>query len=1396
MAAKGTRVLNTRRADRSRTTSETKKPGQARSGSSKTSSKTAAIAGSVGNASPTLVVGVGASAGGLDACQRFLRNAPADQGMAFVFIFHLAPAGKSHVAEILQRVTRMEVSQVTGSERVEPDHVYVIAPATSLGMHDGALAAGAPQQPHHLARPIDTFFSALAADRQEDAVGIVLSGTGNDGSAGLEAIRSAGGLCLVQDPETAEYNGMPRSAIATGAADTAAPPEEMGDILQRYAEAPRIRPSPRQPAAPAPGEAAVGLPAVLELLGERYGVDFRHYKTGTLQRRTERRIELKRLSGWPDYHDYLGAHPEEVEALYGDLLVGVTSFFRDPEEWEFFARDVVPELVTQRGDASAVRAWSAGCATGEEAYSLAIVLLEHLETAGSRLAVKIFASDASPGALATARRGQYPGGISDHVSAGRLGRFFRPCAEGFAVASDLRGAVTFAAHDLLSDPPFPRLDLVICRNVLIYLEPSAQERLLERFHFALRPGGTLWLGPAESIGRRTDLFVQVPGGRRIYRSTATGRAHAYSLAARLLPSVASAPAEAAPPTPNVPRLIEKLVLQRHTLPCVVVGPGLEIVYFFGPTDPYLTRPQGEARMDLLSWVRPELYARLRAGLAEAFERQRPVTLAGLRLEGYGEARRVEIAIEPLAPGLRPGGLVLVAFRDLGETFTTPLAAGDAEGDDGAVARQIRQELDDTREQLRTAVDQLRTATEEHGASYEELLSLNEELQSSNEELEASKEELQCLNEELTTTNTQLEERNEELRTLTSDLDNLLTSTSVPTVFLDRELRARRFTPAASGVLGVSAADLGRPLADLTLRVRDDRLLADAERVLADPTPVEAEVCGDDGRWFARRVLPYRTADGTIDGVCLTFHEITAQKQAAAASEYARLYAEAIIRTSRTPLLVLDMDHRVVSANQAFYGTFEIDEEHTVGRKIYELGNGQWAIPRVRALLEEAPLREEREVRDYAVEHIFERIGWRSMKLNADVMPRTGRADLILVSIEDVTALRKAQMVAQKRADDLAQDDRRKDEFLAMLGHELRNPLAAVASGIELLALTGDAAIEPIRAMMARQTGRMTAMLDQLLDVARVISGKLELAREAVDIAETARSAVESVKPLLDAAGHELTVALPPANTVLVLGDATRLAQVAENLLANAIKYTGEGGRIWLTVEATSDTVELSVRDTGIGVEPALLAHIFDLFTQAPASLDRAKGGLGLGLALVRSLVQMHGGSVEAFSAGAGKGTEVALTLPRLRTGHLASPGVVAEATAPPVARRILVVDDEASGAEALVEILTMQGHTARSVLDGESALNLAGTFDPELVLLDLGLPRMDGYEVARRLREILGSRVTLVALTGYREDWARLREAGFDDHLLKPLSLEKLTVLVAGLGTRSEAPAPPLQPPA
>jgi two-component system, chemotaxis family, CheB/CheR fusion protein len=1333
--------------------------------------------------SPSLVVGVGASAGGLEPCKRLLESAPADKDLAFVVVLHLAPSQESHVAGILKTATGMEVTQVAGRERIEPNHVYVIAPATSLGIRDGVLEVGEPAQPHYKAKPIDTFFSALAADQRGCAVGIVLSGTGDDGAAGLKAIRSAGGLCLVQDPETAEYDGMPRSAMDTGAADAVVPPHEMGRILFEYAGAPGVRPPPRNPPERRTHEEPrEGLDAILALVGNQYRVDFRDYKMSTLQRRTQRRMGLKQISGWQDYLAYLRAHPEEVEALYSDVLIGVTGFFRDPEEWQFLEQHILPDLLRSHDEDTPLRVWSAGCATGEEAYSLAMVFLEHIERTGSRCKLQLFASDVSHEALAFARRGVYPAGIEDDVSPERLGRFFHRVGEHFQVDRELRDRVTFAVHNLLSDPPFAGLDLASCRNVLIYLEARAQERLLDLFHFSLRSQGVLWLGCAETIGGRSASFNEISGKHRFYRSVGRVRPDRYHVphwVAERVPIRGLAPEPAGSQTgPQIVRRLEQLVLQRYTSACVVIDRSFRILYFFGPTGEYLTQPVGEARMDLLSWVRPGLYAKLRAGLSDAVEHRRKVSVTGRRLEGETASARVEATIEPVTSVPGADGLFVVAFRDVpkpAEPAVTP-ADGGAPGE--SLVRQLEQELQETRQELRTTVAQLATVNEEHYASHEELLSLNEEFQSSNEELETSKEELQSLNEELTTINRQLEERNRELRTLTLDLNNLLVSADVPTLFLDRELRIRRFTPACTQVMRIVPTDVGRSLEHVKMQVCDDNLLPDAKRMLEKLTPNEAEVSAEDGRWFLRRVLPYRSEQERVDGVCITFHDVTAQKRAAAEIEDARLFAEAVIRTSRTPLLVLDAELRVVAANEAFYEAFQVSEQDTKGRRIYELGNHQWDIPSLRSLLE--LVHKEGAVRNYDVEHVFDTIGWRTMRVNADVMVRAARPDLLLVSIEDVTDLRKAELAAQRRADELTRDHSRKDEFLAMLGHELRNPLAALANGLHVMrAAGGDAdAVERVHAMMTRQTQRMTVMLDQLLDVARVSSGKIELAQEAVDLVDAANAAVEAVQPMLESARHELTVSFPPKGTALVLGDGVRLAQVAENLLGNAAKYTETDGRIWLTISTTDDMVKLSVRDTGIGLEPDMLDHVFDLFSQAPRGLHRANGGLGLGLSLVRSLVEMHRGHVDAFSAGSGQGSEFVVTLPRLRLGHVARP-CDCEASLPPVAsRRVLVVEDEDDAAQSLVDILTIHGHEARAVQDGPAALAAARAFQPEVVLLDLGLPEMDGYEVARKLREEHGKQMLLVAMTGYQKDAAQLQEAGFDEHLLKPFDLEELFALV------------------
>jgi two-component system, chemotaxis family, CheB/CheR fusion protein len=1343
--------------------------------------------GKGGDAAPRLIVGIGASAGGLEACKRFLAEMPAESGMAFVIVMHLDPTHESHIAEIFKTTTAMPVIQIVDKQIIEPNHVYVIAPDSSLEIRQGVLNSKKQNDPLGKRKPIDALFASLAEDKKERAVAIVLSGAGNNGSAGIQAVSEAGGLCIAQDPETADYDSMPKNAIDTGVVDHVLPPEQMPSVLLAYAEHPHT---------PASGPAkahGVEMPpaafdAILELLGKKHRIDFRVYKTGTLKRRTERRMALRQFTGWQAYLEHLQGAPDELEALYGDLLIGVTHFFRDREVWEDLEKNIIPNVLAKRTEDGPVRIWVPGCATGEEAYSFAMLVLDQLERENRGAKLQVYATDVNADAVAFARRGLYPAAIADDVPP-HLRRFLQQRGDDVQIKQDVRDSVTFAVHNLLTDAPFSKLDIVSCRNLLIYLEPHAQDRILELFHFALQPGGVLVLGSSETTGRQTDLFEPLSKPHRIFKSSAMTRKARYPAPdwftartpLRGMPALQAAPHQG----PRAARLVEQLVLSRFTSACVAINQNLDILYFFGPTHDYLAQPTGEVRMDVLSWARSGLYPKLRGALKAAIERRERVTISDIRVEREGRAHRVECTIEPV-PAL-PGaeGLFLVGFRDLPEAAAAEAAeaAMASATPEQPVITQLEGELKEVRQELQATVEQLETTNEEYRASHEELLSLNEELQSSNEELETSKEELQSLNEEMVTINRQLEERNTELRTANADLNNFFVSTPVPIIFLDRDLRVRRFTPAATEVMRLVPSDVGS-LEHVKERVHDERLLTDARKVLENLSPITTEVATDDGRSYVRRVLPYRTDDDRIDGVHVSFLEVTAQKAAAAEIDESRIYAEAIVETVARPLVVLDANLRVVSANKSFFETFQVSRVETLNHKIYSLGNRQWDIPALRDLLENL-LPKAQEISDFAVEHVFDRIGRRVMRLNARLMRRSARPTLILLAIDDLTERTKIEELVKQNVAALAEEHRRKDEFLAMLGHELRNPLSALMTGLEVLGRVPEARANELRAMMIRQAHRLSAMLDQLLDISRVISGKVALSKQRMDVVESIRAAAETVQPLLEVHRHQLTLALSPRKSAFVMGDPMRLVQVVENLLGNAIKYTNPGGKIGVAVEADEDTVRIVVRDTGIGIAAEFLPHVFEVFTQSPRTLDRAAGGLGLGLPLVQRLVTMHGGRVEASSPGLGQGSEFVVTLPRLEERRSKPRDSEPARTAKGNHRlyRILVVDDEKDTARTLAEVLEANGHRTVAVHDGPAALTALETFEPDVVLLDLGLPEMDGYEVAKRIRAQgrLGG-AFLIAVTGYQSDTARLRQAGFDRHLMKPPDLRKLDAMLAEWG--------------
>jgi two-component system CheB/CheR fusion protein len=825
------------------------------------------------------VVGLGASAGGLDAFKKFFSVMPADSGLAFVLVQHLDPTHESLMVELLARVTPMKVVQIVDRMPVAPNQVYMIPPNRTLMISQGVLHLAEPIERRGMRVPIDIFFRSLAEDQQERAIGVILSGTGTEGTLGLKAIRANGGVTLAQSPETAHYDGMPRSAIAAGVVDHAIPVEQMPEILISYAKHWYVH--GKEKARPREAEPADYLEAILALLSNRFKYEFRGYKKTTLNRRIQRRMVLRHIERGYEYLKLLHSSPEELNSLFKDMLISVSGFFRDREAWQVLAAKVIPTLVKDKKPDAPIRVWVPGCATGEEAYTIAILLLEQLQEMKRNGNLQIFATDIDEEALAVARRATYPASIAADISPERLHRFFVSQVDSYTASKMLRDSVMFATQNVISDVPYSKLDLISCRNLLIYLDLEVQNKLITLFHFALREGGYLYLGNAETIGQKEDLFSPIAKKWRIYRR-----------ASPLLAAKVDFPVFPALPLhlrqdqlrrldpsrePRFTEIAQKLVLERFAPACVLINRKFEILYFQGPTHDFLTQPAGPPTQDLLDCAREGLRTKLRGALHRALQKDQPVTIGDVRVRRGAGSHAVRVSITPIKDPKMLEGLFLVAFEDQPQSL--PPAGADAPPLDDTVVRDLEDELKATREDLQGSIEQLESANEELKSANEEVMSMNEELQSVNEELETSKEELQSMNEELTTVNNQLEGKIIELEATNDDLSNLLISTNIATIFLDTLFRIRRFTPAATRLVNLIQADAGRPLSDLTIKFTDPDLLPDAQAVLKKLIPIEKEVRTQDDRWYLRQVLPYRTEDNRIVGVVLTFSDITDQKQA-------------------------------------------------------------------------------------------------------------------------------------------------------------------------------------------------------------------------------------------------------------------------------------------------------------------------------------------------------------------------------------------------------------------------------------------------------------------------------------------------------------------------------------
>ena len=834
-------------------------------------------------------MGVGASAGGLDACRKLFDALPADHGMAFILIQHLDPSHESMMVDLLAGHTAMTVRQATDGMPIERDHLYVIPPGAFLAVGAGVLHLSQPQARHGARLPFDFLLQSLATEYGPLALCVILSGTGADGSQGLTAMREQGGFVIVQDPDEAAYDGMPRSALATGAVDLILPVADIpGAILKRALQQAQAIDGARAQVKTQPW-----LPEIIDLLRTKTVHDFTHYKMGTLQRRIERRMAMSSIESTEmgRYVEILRRDPGELESLAKDLLINVTSFFRDPQVFELLATTVIPDLVRDQPDERPLRIWIAGCSTGEETYSLAMLFREQISAGRRNLKLQVFASDVDPDAVATARDGFYPRTIETDVSAARLARFFSKEGEGYRIVPELRASVVFTVQDVLADPPFSRLDLVSCRNLLIYLQPDAQAKVVSVFHFALREGGILLLGSAETVGTEDGRFQILSKPARLFKHTGRSRpgdlGFAMSIGDGGRGTTRTGPGHAPSRQAALADLCRRLVMEAHAPAAVLINQKHECLFSLGPTDRYLRVAPGQPTHDLLAMARQGMRTRLRAVIQQALQQNERICVAGGRMNHGDGAVPFSIDVQPVVSDGEK--LLLICFIDEPPSRTKP-DSRTATRDVPRIA-ELEQELEATRLELRAAIRSLEISNEEQTAINEEALSVNEEYQSTNEELLTSKEELQSLNEELTALNSQLQETLERQRTTSNDLQNILYSTDVATLFLDTDLKIRFFTPATRLLFNVIPSDVGRPLADLRSLAADGALLGDVRAMLKDLIPIEREIEAQTGAWFLRRILPYRTQDGEVEGAVITFIDITERKHVAKTLETSKLQAE-------------------------------------------------------------------------------------------------------------------------------------------------------------------------------------------------------------------------------------------------------------------------------------------------------------------------------------------------------------------------------------------------------------------------------------------------------------------------------------------------------------------------
>jgi len=1176
---------------------------------------------------PPPIVGVGASAGGLEAFTELLSHLPDDTGMAFVLIQHLDPSHDSHLTELLSKESKMRVSEVKGDTRAEPNHVYVIPPRCNLGISDGVLNTP-PRPDSGRNMPVDSFLRALAADRGSKACGVVLSGTASDGTLGLQAIKAAGGTTFAQELGTAKFDGMPRSAIASGVVDFVLPPADIARQLAAMARDPRVPVEPPEAIEP-PGDRE--LAKILRLVRSATGVDFTHYKHGTLVRRIKRRMALRGFETLEDYSRNLEQNHEEALALCESFFVTVTEFFREPAVFEELKKRVFPALVANRAPGDPIRIWVPGCATGEEAYSIAIGLIEFLDQTGVSFPFEIFATDISESAIEKARAGTYTGAALAHVSPQRLARFFTRSERGYQVAKIIRDACVFARHDVAHDPPFSKLDLISFCNVLIYLGDVLQRNVLSILHYSLKPTGFLVLGPSESVGKLSESFHQLAQAHKIYGMLPVGDkpapshsdGHRVEGRVDLRRSIAEGRAGR-----EVLKEADRLVLAEHGPPGAIIDDAMNVVQVRGRTAPYLELSPGEPTRNLLKMAREGLIAGLGKAIRTARQTDAAAKEDGFRIEDGGQLRDVTIKVVPFrSSSSSEEGYFLVLFEEAGPNGGTSATRKPAIQD--AILDGIRDEQENARlrRELAATKEYLQSIVEDHATTLEELRAAGEEAQAGNEELETAQEELESANEELNTLNEELKISNVEFSKVNRDLGNLLESISIPLVMVGRDLRIRRFTRAIEPMLNLIASDVGRSITDL----RSQMELPDLSRLLLDAMQggnrQPRDIRDAHGRWYSLRILPSPGPDGKTDGAVMMLIDIDAAKRGLD-------FAEAIVETVREPLVILNQNLEVMKANRSFYETFQAAREETEERLIYDLGNRQWNIPKLRELLENI-LPAHSTFRNFEVTHEFERVGRKVMLLNAsEIYNPNAQARTILLAIEDTTDRKQAEETLRTTNAEL-------QHFAYALTHDLQEPLRMVVNFTELLGreYAGKLGHDADKYISYSVDGalRIEALLKALLAYWEVTEREQD-SFASIDCGAVLTKTLLNLHVAIAQSGAIVTADPLPT----LVAEEITLMQLFQNLISNSIKYRGgEIPRIQVSAERDAEGWLFAVRDNGIGIDPQDTDRVFGMFKRLHGS---EIPGTGIGLAICKKIVERQGGRIWVESE-AGKGATFKFTIP-------------------------------------------------------------------------------------------------------------------------------------------------------